>query len=204
MPLAGLHSLSCSRSTAPFRAQIVMAHHSPNQTTRGTTGAPPEAERFTVNLLKTDGFPKASGLWRVQGGALALLAWTDRQQQPVPKVSNVCHLISDVGHEYCRRSGLVQSTLHVMIARHKRAVRAGSELESPHSGPSNAEMALGSPPWCTFSHVWAFRPASAVCTWAPDGRDRFRPIPVIRAKPAPMDPLKGWLDLERNSFEPVS
>ena len=48
--------------------------------------------------------------------------------------------IRRLNNRYC-----VHSILHVMIARNKRAVRAGSELESPHSGPGNAEMALGSP-----------------------------------------------------------
>ena len=161
-----------------------MAHRSPNQTTRGTTGAPPEAERFTVNLLKTDGFPKASGLWRVQGGALALLAWTDRQQQPVPKVSNVCHLISDVGHEYCRRSGLVQyATVQFYMAGPSAptSVRTWSSPLHTMRSAFRGGPACSIPPSASCSALWSRRlrchsarspssPMCCACALRPYGR----------------------------------
>jgi hypothetical protein len=41
------------------------------------SAAPPEAEARDLDYRRGDNwFPKAFGLWRVQGGALALLSWS--------------------------------------------------------------------------------------------------------------------------------
>src|SRR5215469_5659445 len=54
------------------------------------------AENHTVSVIlqvaQQTGFPKASGLWRVQGRALALFAWTDDQQLLMLRLDNECYL----------------------------------------------------------------------------------------------------------------
>src|SRR5271166_2609489 len=52
-------------------------------------------------------FPKAEGLWRVQGGALALLSWNGHQRGRC-LLSNEPAPAGDDGTKYCRDSGLVQ------------------------------------------------------------------------------------------------
>jgi hypothetical protein len=34
----------------------------------------------SITIIENKWFPKAFGLWRVQGGALALLSWKDHQK----------------------------------------------------------------------------------------------------------------------------
>src|SRR5271156_2340066 len=69
------------------------------------SAAPPEAEVQDLDYRRGNKwFPKAYGLWRVQGGALALLSWTVRLQR------GWCTLGADGkdGAKYCRPCGLVQ------------------------------------------------------------------------------------------------
>jgi hypothetical protein len=74
----------------------------------GFRPVPPKAEPRT-SIIKNRWFPKASGLWRVQGGALALLSWIYRQPGR-RRLSNEPNPGADDGDRYCRGSGLVQYT----------------------------------------------------------------------------------------------
>ena len=49
------------------------------------SAAPPEAEARDLGYRRENKwFPKAFGLWRVQGGALALLSWTATDTGGIP------------------------------------------------------------------------------------------------------------------------
>src|SRR5271167_533779 len=75
------------------------------------SAAPPEAEVQDLDYRRGNKwFPKAFGLWPVQGGALALLSWTVRLQR------GWCILGADGkdGAKYCRPCGLVQC--RIMLA----------------------------------------------------------------------------------------
>src|SRR5271169_1648966 len=95
------------------------------------SAAPPEAEVQDLDYRRGNKwFPKAYGLWRVQGGALALLSWTVRLQR------GWCILGADGkdGAKYCRPCGLVQCA-H-MTSRGSRASVRKSLGRSCPAGPS--------------------------------------------------------------------
>ena len=63
-------------------------------------------------MIENEWFPKAVGLWRVQGGALALLSRNRRQRRVVKySVMNPDPDGRDDGNDYCRDSGLVQASI---------------------------------------------------------------------------------------------
>ena len=144
-----------------------------------TRGGRPACAKTYVSVLHA--ISRGWRRWRLYPGFAGVISglrvyWT--QCHPRRWTPGLLRAIRRLNNRY-----RVHAILHVMIARNKRAVRAGSELESPHSGPSNAEMALGSPPWCTFSHGWAFRPFLRGQQWATRR-------PVIASLPS-ADPAGG-------------
>jgi len=101
VPLAGPRGLSRARSALRCRqAPKTMTRERKWPRVRSETA--PRTSRIGNRW-----FPKAVGLWRVQGGALALLSSIGHQLW--------CYILSnnprtdgDDGDQYCRHSGLVQ------------------------------------------------------------------------------------------------